>query len=77
MIVGSVSGSSTFTEDRQRHNILENTIQLPQDTRPTGVLPERKTADILVNSFFTNVRSCFIALVMAPSADRITDVGLC
>ncbi|KAI1378226.1 fungal-specific transcription factor domain-containing protein [Hypoxylon crocopeplum] len=54
MIVESVSGTSEFTLDPQRHNILENTIQLPQDTRPTGVLPDRETADILVDSFFTN-----------------------
>ncbi|RYP41169.1 hypothetical protein DL767_001173 [Monosporascus sp. MG133] len=33
---------------------MENAITL-QDARPTGVLPDRRTADILVNSFFTNV----------------------
>ncbi|KAI5867986.1 fungal-specific transcription factor domain-containing protein [Durotheca rogersii] len=54
MIVESVSGPSEFTVDPQRHNILENTILLPRDTRPTGVLPDKKTADILVESFFTN-----------------------
>ena len=35
--------------------IMENTISLG-DTRPTGVLPDRQTANILVESFFTNVR---------------------
>ncbi|KAI1106286.1 fungal-specific transcription factor domain-containing protein [Jackrogersella minutella] len=54
MIVESVSGTSDFTLDPQRHNILENTIQLPHDTKPTGVLPDKKTADILVDSFFIN-----------------------
>ncbi|KAI1452249.1 fungal-specific transcription factor domain-containing protein [Annulohypoxylon moriforme] len=54
MIVESVSGPSEFTLDPQRHNILENTIQLPHDIKPTGVLPDRKTADILVDSFFSN-----------------------
>lgn len=34
--------------------IMENTISLG-DARPTGVLPDRQTADILVESFFTNV----------------------
>ncbi|RYP56879.1 hypothetical protein DL771_011521 [Monosporascus sp. 5C6A] len=33
---------------------MENAITL-RDTRPTGVLPDRRTADILVDSFFTNV----------------------
>ncbi|RYO83974.1 hypothetical protein DL764_009389 [Monosporascus ibericus] len=33
---------------------MENAITL-QDARPTGVLPDRRTADILVDSFFTNV----------------------
>ncbi|RYP79400.1 hypothetical protein DL769_002984 [Monosporascus sp. CRB-8-3] len=33
---------------------MENAITL-QDTRPTGVLPDRRTANILVDSFFTNV----------------------
>ncbi|KAI1212946.1 fungal-specific transcription factor domain-containing protein [Annulohypoxylon truncatum] len=54
MIVESVSGPSEFTLDPQRHHILENTIQLPRDIKPTGLLPDRKTADILVDSFFTN-----------------------
>ncbi|KAI2630994.1 fungal-specific transcription factor domain-containing protein [Hypoxylon sp. NC1633] len=54
MIVESVDGTSDFTTDPERHKILENTIQLPHDTRPTGLLPDRKTADILIDSFFTN-----------------------
>ncbi|KAI0834940.1 fungal-specific transcription factor domain-containing protein [Hypoxylon sp. FL0890] len=54
MIVESVSGTSDFTLDRQRHNILENVVQLPQEIQPTGVLPDRKTANILVESFFTH-----------------------
>ncbi|KAI1777911.1 fungal-specific transcription factor domain-containing protein [Hypoxylon cercidicola] len=54
MIVSSVAGDSAFTQDTARHNIVENTIQLPQDIKPTGVLPNRKTADVLVESFFIN-----------------------
>lgn len=54
MIVESVSGTSDFTLDPRRHRIMENTISL-QDTRPTGVLPDRRTADVLADSFFTNV----------------------
>ncbi|RYP21183.1 hypothetical protein DL766_007994 [Monosporascus sp. MC13-8B] len=54
MIVESVSGPSDFTLDPRRHRIIENAITL-QDARPTGVLPDRRTADILVDSFFRNV----------------------
>ncbi|KAF3064931.1 Filamentous growth regulator 27 [Daldinia childiae] len=54
MIVSNGSGSSGFTEDPLRHNIMENIIHLPPGTRLTGVLPDRKTADILVESFFIN-----------------------
>lgn len=57
MIVGGIAGDTEFTEDSQRHNIVENTVQLPPGIKPTGVLPNRKTADILVDSFFVNVRS--------------------
>lgn len=56
MIVESVSGPSDFTLDPRRHMIMENRISLPQDLRPTGVLPDRGTATILIKSFFTNVR---------------------
>lgn len=54
MIVGGIAGDTEFTEDSQRHNIVENTVQLPPGIKPTGVLPNRKTADILVDSFFVN-----------------------
>lgn len=54
MIVSSVAGDSDFTQDNERHNIVENIIQLPQGIQPTGILPDRKTADILVDSFFIN-----------------------
>ncbi|KAI0014088.1 fungal-specific transcription factor domain-containing protein [Xylariaceae sp. FL0662B] len=54
MIVESIAGPSEFTIDPRRHMIMENTISLPENVRPTGVLPDRKTADILMKSFFTN-----------------------
>ncbi|KAI8966821.1 fungal-specific transcription factor domain-containing protein [Daldinia sp. FL1419] len=54
IIVGNVIDDSSFTEDPKRHNFVENIIQLPTGTRPSGVLPDRKTADILVESFFVN-----------------------
>ncbi|KAI0115046.1 fungal-specific transcription factor domain-containing protein [Daldinia grandis] len=54
IIVENVSGASRFTDDPLRHNIVENSIQLPPGTRLTGALPDRKTADVLVESFFVN-----------------------
>ncbi|KAI1134164.1 hypothetical protein F5Y05DRAFT_241894 [Hypoxylon sp. FL0543] len=66
----SVSGTSDFTLDPQRHNILENVIQLPQEIQPTGVLPDRKTAGILIDSFFTHVCIVFcICGVWLTTAD--------
>ena len=56
MIVENISGPSDFTVDPRRHMIMENAIALPQDLRPTGILPDQRTATILINSFFTNVR---------------------
>jgi hypothetical protein len=56
MIVENVSGPSDFTQDPRRHMIMENAICLPHDLRPTGVLPDQRTAMILIDSFFTNVR---------------------
>ncbi|KAI1823564.1 hypothetical protein F4861DRAFT_509862 [Xylaria intraflava] len=54
MIVENISGASEFTIDPRRHMIMENAISLPQDLRPTGVLPDQRTANILISSFFTN-----------------------
>ncbi|KAI1335514.1 fungal-specific transcription factor domain-containing protein [Xylariaceae sp. FL0016] len=54
MIVENISGPSDFTVDPRRHMIMENTIPLPQDLRPTGVLPDQRTANILIGSYFTN-----------------------
>lgn len=54
MIVENISGPSEFTIDPRRHMIMENAISLPQDLRPIGVLPDQRTANVLINSFFTN-----------------------
>ncbi|KAI0180480.1 fungal-specific transcription factor domain-containing protein [Hypoxylon sp. FL1284] len=54
MIVSSVAGDSEFTQDIERHNIVENTIQLAHGVKPTGVLPDRNTANVLIESFFVN-----------------------
>ncbi|KAI0535531.1 fungal-specific transcription factor domain-containing protein [Xylaria digitata] len=54
MVVENISGPSDFTMDPRRHMIMENTISLPQDLRPTGILPDQRTANILISSFLTN-----------------------
>ncbi|KAJ8132351.1 hypothetical protein O1611_g1267 [Lasiodiplodia mahajangana] len=54
MIVENISGPSDFTIDPRRHMIMENAISLPPESRPTGVLPDQRTANILISSFFTN-----------------------
>ncbi|KAI1115926.1 fungal-specific transcription factor domain-containing protein [Nemania sp. NC0429] len=54
MIVEKISGISEFTLDPRRHMIMENRIVLPQDLQPTGVLPDQRTANILITSYFIN-----------------------
>jgi hypothetical protein len=53
--VESIAGASPFTLDPQQHQIVENTITLPRNVRNTHLLPEKATAVILVDAFFTNV----------------------
>ncbi|KAG4436349.1 hypothetical protein IFR05_008170 [Cadophora sp. M221] len=55
MIVENVSGQSPFTQDPMRHRIVENTISLPPNVRHTHLLPDRQTANVLVDSYFTNI----------------------
>ncbi|KAI8626934.1 hypothetical protein F5Y19DRAFT_195204 [Xylariaceae sp. FL1651] len=66
MIVESISGPSEFTVDPHRHMIMEATISLPHDLRPTGVLPDEQTANILISSFFTNTAG-FIEVFNRPA----------
>ncbi|KAK8026896.1 fungal specific transcription factor domain-containing protein [Apiospora marii] len=54
MIVEGISGPSDFTTDPRRHMIMEATMTLPPPSTPSGVLPDRHTADVLVESYFVN-----------------------
>ncbi|KAK8056563.1 hypothetical protein PG993_001790 [Apiospora rasikravindrae] len=54
MIVEGISGPSDFTTDPRRHMIMEATMSLPPPSTPSGVLPDRHTADVLVESYFVN-----------------------
>lgn len=56
MMVESVAGPSAFTVDPLRHRIMETTMTLPPSFRPTHLLPDRQTAQVLVNSYFVNVQ---------------------
>lgn len=54
MIVESVDGPSQFTMDPSRHRLMELTTSLPPDTRTSLLLPDRRTADVLIRSYLTN-----------------------
>jgi len=55
LTVESVAGRSPFTDDPNRHRIVENTKGLPANIRHTHLLPDKETANILVQSFMRNV----------------------
>lgn len=55
MYVESISGPSPFTLDPRRHRIVENGFTLPANIRNTHLLPDKITAQVLVDSFFLNV----------------------
>lgn len=54
--VESVAGAQNpFIMDPRRLKIVEHTVTLPPNIRRTHLLPDKKTAMVLVDSFFTNV----------------------
>lgn len=53
--VESIAGPSPFTFDPNQYHIVENTNVLPQNVRNIHLLPEKATAVVLVDAFFTNV----------------------
>ncbi|KAK0734606.1 hypothetical protein B0T26DRAFT_670881 [Lasiosphaeria miniovina] len=57
IIVEETAGAditSPFVHDPNRHRIIEHTIDFPANTNVLGLLPKRQTADILIDSYFTN-----------------------
>jgi hypothetical protein len=54
LMVESISGQSSFTLDPSKESIVENVVSLPSYVRPPSMLPDRHTADVLVQSFFIN-----------------------
>ncbi|KAL1897713.1 hypothetical protein Sste5346_004021 [Sporothrix stenoceras] len=57
LMVESISGQSSFTIDPRKESIVENVVSLPSYVRPPSMLPDRQTADVLVESFFINTSS--------------------
>jgi len=55
-IVETISGPSAFTLDPRKEKIVENVVSLPAHVRPPCMKPDRQTAEVLVDSYFTNVR---------------------
>ncbi|CAM1505393.1 Fc.00g110300.m01.CDS01 [Cosmosporella sp. VM-42] len=54
MWVDNIAGDSSFTTDPSRHRIMEATITIPYSSQPPQLLPNKQTADVLVQSYFTN-----------------------
>lgn len=57
MIVETVVGPTPFSMDPARHTIVESKLTLSPNSQMTHMLPEKRTALILVESFFVNVSS--------------------
>ncbi|KAF2476918.1 uncharacterized protein BDR25DRAFT_339021 [Lindgomyces ingoldianus] len=54
MMVENVAGTSPFTNDPRRHKIVEGQFSLPAGARHTHLLPDKRTARVLVDAFFIN-----------------------
>lgn len=76
MIVEGISGPSDFTTDPRRHMIMEATMSLPPPSTPSGVLPDRHTADVLVESYFVNVGDCMTLFSPKLVANCLQTTGL-
>ncbi|KAK3357563.1 fungal-specific transcription factor domain-containing protein [Lasiosphaeria hispida] len=77
IIVENTAGSdmgSPFINDPKRHRIMENIIDFPENMKIPSMLPDRQTADVLVDSYFTN--TCGIIEVFDKRA-FIADVDTC
>ncbi|CAK7218723.1 hypothetical protein SBRCBS47491_003607 [Sporothrix bragantina] len=56
-MVEKITGESSFTNDPSRGNIVENLVSLPENIHPPCMLPDRMTADVLIESYFANTIS--------------------
>lgn len=53
-MVENVTGPTPFTNDPRRHKIVEGQFSLPLGARHTHLLPDQRTARVLVDAFFVN-----------------------
>ena len=53
-MVEAAAGQSPFTTDPRRHKIVEGQFSLPPGSRHTHLLPDQRTARVLVEAFFIN-----------------------
>ena len=53
-MVENVAGPSAFTNDPQRHKIIEGQFSLSSNAHHTHLLPNKRTAVVLVDAFFIN-----------------------
>jgi hypothetical protein len=53
-MVENAAGSSPFTSDPRRHKIVEGQLTLPTGARHSYLLPDQRTARVLVDAFFIN-----------------------
>lgn len=75
MIVETAVGPCSFSLDPQRHGLVENRPDLSIQKKLTYQLPEKETALILVQSFFTNVSSNTIGIfALQNAADTSLDL---
>ncbi|KAK2004839.1 fungal-specific transcription factor domain-containing protein [Colletotrichum falcatum] len=70
MIVEASVGPSDFTLDPSRHKIMEATIAMPANIRPPHILPDRDTANAMIDSFFTNAALSLMAVYMLAVSKR-------
>lgn len=64
MLVDREDGDSQFTTDPSRHRIMEAFVNIPDDVETANILPERETADILVQAYFINVCDSHPVLIL-------------
>ncbi|KNG48516.1 fungal specific transcription factor domain-containing protein [Stemphylium lycopersici] len=69
MMVETVAGPSAFTTDPRRHKIVEGQYSLPLGYQQTHLLPDERTARVLVEAFFINTHG----LLQVFSRDRFLE----
>jgi hypothetical protein len=60
LMIENAVGSSPFTEDPRRHKIVEGQLSLPPGSQVTNLLPDQRTARVLVEAFFINTHGLLL-----------------